>query len=240
MNARAAAAIATVAALTAAVLPARAAAPRPPACLTVALSPAFATDRTVFCAYEVPGDAAYLARSTDGGRTWRPGRAFHRDDDVEHFSPRLTVSPWYRSDHRVFAGTGEATYESTDGGATFRKVDTGDKGWGAFALTGFLDPQPVGPPRPAFAFVQPLSTVVSVYDPRQGTRGAAGTLAKDQPVAPIIPPDYASTRQAVVLAEPSIGLYDNGNETALDFGLGAYTCVADFVCRYRHFYFGNA
>jgi hypothetical protein len=65
----------------------RAAAPKPPACDSVAVSPVFATDRTALCLYvaedpaglRVPGQRParrVVVRVTrDGGRTWRDARA---------------------------------------------------------------------------------------------------------------------------------------------------------------------
>ena len=231
------AALATAFAFAAAALPAHAA-PRRPACLTVAFSPDFARDRTMFCAYDVAYDASYVSRSSDGGRTWQPGRPF-AEGDYKHFSPRLTVSPWFATDRRLFATAAGTTFESTDRGTTFKSFDDRSLDLASYSITGFLEPQPIGPPRPAFAYLRYTASVY-VYDPQSGRRSTPGTIAKERPVVPLIPADYAATRQAVLLAQPSIGYYDTGDETALDFGLGAYTCVVDFVCRHRHFYFGNA
>jgi TolB protein len=81
----------------------------------LALSPAYAADRTLFMASD-----ATLRKSTDGGQTWRsfpmttPATGFH--------TLELEASPAYASDRTLFATGYGGTLRSTDGGETWTSV----------------------------------------------------------------------------------------------------------------------
>ena len=79
----------------------------------VSVSPGYASDGTVFAAYENQTLAlAGLYQTTDRGVTWTllPGLTGGRS---------LTLSPAYTSDHTVFIGNGDRLYKSTDGGGSW-------------------------------------------------------------------------------------------------------------------------
>lgn len=210
-----------------------------PPCHDVAFSPDFSRDRTMFCAYDVPYDAAYVARSTDGGRTWGNGVEVAASQLAATLWVHIAVSPWYAHDGRLLVTTATGLFESTDRGRTFRAVGPeSNHGPHAHRVTPFLDPL-VNPlePRPAFVYARPGQGAF-VYHPQGGTRPVRETALDDAQVF-LVPPDYARKREAVVLAGASLAAYNSGRPVG-NTGLAAYTCVGDFVCEYRHFDFGDA
>lgn len=82
---------------------------------TIAVSPAFANDRTVFV-----GTATGVYKTTDGGTSW--SAVNNGIDDRRVLS--LAISPSYATDKAVFAGVAGSggVYKSTDGGLNWRKV----------------------------------------------------------------------------------------------------------------------
>lgn len=85
-----------------------------PGIISIAMSPAFATDRTAFAASPTDG----VFKSTDGGRTWTqvtlpPGTTLQFG--------KVAISPSYASDQTVLASpvVNGGIYKSTDGGATW-------------------------------------------------------------------------------------------------------------------------
>jgi hypothetical protein len=213
--------------------------PPPPPCEQLAFSPTFAHDRTMFCAYDKPGDGAYLARSLDAGRTWQPGRAISHGS-AKHFTPAAQPSPWYPTDHRILATTHQGLFESTDSGITFHQVQDDAQGYAPYAprITGYLDtlPNPASAPHGAYVYAV-NSGVARVYDPILGARHVLGPITASA-ARFLVPPDYSQTRKAVVLAAPPVALYQ-GDTPVVDGGLGAYTCAGDFTCPARSFYFGD-
>ena len=84
--------------------------------LVLAMSPDFASDRTVFAGSEHAG----VLKSTDGGQTWKQVNTGIYDGNV----PALVVSPGFAADRTVYAGTRtQGLFRSTDGGETW--VQTG-------------------------------------------------------------------------------------------------------------------
>ncbi len=79
--------------------------------VALALSPAFARDRTMFSAGLEDGAAV----STDGGVTWIAANAGLDDTAVVS----LAVSPHYRHDRALYAATASGLYRSRDGAATW-------------------------------------------------------------------------------------------------------------------------
>ena len=74
----------------------------------LALSPAFANDRTILAGTYEDG----LFRSTDGGKSWQAG-SFGLFD---HSILCLALSPQFADDGRAFVGTGSGIYISENGG----------------------------------------------------------------------------------------------------------------------------
>ncbi len=83
---------------------------------TVALSPNFASDGTVWASAVSANSAIGLYRSTNGGGSWAniaPGRNI----------TLLAVSPNYARDHTLFAGMGDdGIHRSVDGGVTWTRA----------------------------------------------------------------------------------------------------------------------
>ena len=84
---------------------------------SLAISPAYATDHTLFA-----GTQTGVYRSTSGGASWTEVKT---GPDVQC----VAVSPAYASDHTVFAGGTwfgpSCTLKSTSGGNTWTKINTG-------------------------------------------------------------------------------------------------------------------
>jgi photosystem II stability/assembly factor-like uncharacterized protein len=85
--------------------------------LSLALSPAFAEDRTLFAAGLEEG----VTVSTDGGATWEARNEGLADTTVFAVSP----SPDYARDRTVYAATASGLYRSRDGAASWQPLDTG-------------------------------------------------------------------------------------------------------------------
>lgn len=87
---------------------------------TVAVSPAFQSDRTVFVGTSGGG----VFRSTDGGETWQA----YNQGLVDRSISALAVSAAYTKDCAVFAGSGGgSTVEGGTGGTGVFKVDCNDQ-----------------------------------------------------------------------------------------------------------------
>ena len=80
----------------------------------LALSPAFASDRTVLAGTYEDG----LFRSTDGGQSWQAGSLGLFD----HSILCLALSPRFADDGRVFAGSGSGIYISENGGRLWHDI----------------------------------------------------------------------------------------------------------------------
>ncbi len=86
---------------------------------TLALSPSFSTDRTIFAV----SDSFFFDRSLDGGFTWT-----RMTSGLGTKSPYTAValSPGYHLDRTLFAATkADGVYRSLDGGASWQKVSLG-------------------------------------------------------------------------------------------------------------------
>jgi photosystem II stability/assembly factor-like uncharacterized protein len=81
---------------------------------TVACSPAFALDRTLFLAGLEDG----VSVSTDGGATWATGSA----GPAPATAFDLAVSPHFRQDRTVFATCVDGLYRSRDAGASWERL----------------------------------------------------------------------------------------------------------------------
>ncbi|MHB1389821.1 MAG: WD40/YVTN/BNR-like repeat-containing protein [Thermoleophilia bacterium] len=108
---------------------------------SLALSPNFATDHTLFAGTGNPGGTGggtpfgSVFKSTDAGASWSAVNSGLPVADVE----ALAVSPNFATDHTLFAGThgyrdASGVYESTDAGLSWRAVNTGLTVTGVAAL----------------------------------------------------------------------------------------------------------
>ncbi|MBC8449195.1 MAG: hypothetical protein H8D78_15725, partial [Chloroflexi bacterium] len=83
---------------------------------TVAFSPNFATDRTLFA-----GTLGGIFRSTDGGANWGYTNTGLSNLDIR----ALAVSPNFANDQTLFAGTWDGVFRSTNRGGNWSAVNTG-------------------------------------------------------------------------------------------------------------------
>jgi len=88
----------------------------------LALSPGYASDRTLFAATGIYGSSNGVYKSTDGGDSWSAVNTGLTNLDVR----ALALSPAYAIDHNLFAGTyGGGIFKSTDGGASWSAMNEG-------------------------------------------------------------------------------------------------------------------
>lgn len=85
--------------------------------LSLAVSPAYLSDRTVFA-----GTQHGLSVSHNGGATWSTALA---GLPMGYAIDALALSPAYATDHTIFAGGMAGLYQSTDGGVTWRTISDG-------------------------------------------------------------------------------------------------------------------
>lgn len=85
---------------------------------TIAVSPDYVSDRTVFL-----GVTRHLARSRDGGETWE--NLVNGLDNVYHYSS-LALSPHFSRDATLMVATnGDGVYRSSDGGTSWQAANDG-------------------------------------------------------------------------------------------------------------------
>lgn len=82
---------------------------------TLAASPAFASDHTLFAMSQ-----GTLHRSTDAGGTWQPLSFPSASQEVDVFY--MAISPGYPSDHTLYAGGYGRTYRSSDSAQTWQPL----------------------------------------------------------------------------------------------------------------------
>jgi len=108
--------------------------------LCVAVSPAYASDHTLFAGGNFFGPAG-IFKSTSGGAGWN---AVVSGVDVDAQVHALAISPHYASDHTVFAATAMGVLRSTSGGASWSSVDTGFPDYPDFPYGGGLNSFDIG------------------------------------------------------------------------------------------------
>jgi len=117
---------------------------------SVAASPAYAADRTVFAA----DGRSILLRSTDGGETWEELAQIAPVGGASDADVYLSISPAYPADPTLWAVVeGGVAFRSTDGGLTWEEFDPG------FALPPMtrLMPNPNYPDDPSLEPVGPAT-----------------------------------------------------------------------------------
>lgn len=97
----------------------------------IAVSPAYADDRTLFVAGLEDG----VLTSTDGGRSWRP--ANHGLDDTAVSA--LAVSPGFSRDRTLFAATATGLYRSRDAAESWAPIGPAGAPAGALAIASRAD-----------------------------------------------------------------------------------------------------
>ena len=107
-----------------------------PFCTTPAFSPAFAKDRTGFCAGLATNDetgavtGVRLLVTRDAGASWRTAAASGLPATDSTLIGAVVVSPRFAADHTLYVQTSLGLYASTDYGASFTLLDS-------FAAPGF-------------------------------------------------------------------------------------------------------
>jgi hypothetical protein len=211
-------------------------------CTDVAVSPAFASDHTVFCgAPNADASGVDLYRSTDAGHTWKGPypverlAGYHQDDVLG-----IYVSPAYRTDRTLYVGAAsQAAWVSTNGGLTFHRpgpsalVGLNTPGLYRLETTIFLNGTPGGttPPRAGLLVTQAgppagcCDTVVDPFLPPRTYDPGPQVISRKY----IVAPDYPSTHQSVVLGgQMSIG--PQPVPSLLEGHARAYGCVDQLGC----------
>jgi hypothetical protein len=214
------------------------AAPMPPACEIVLVSPEYRQDATVLCIYRTRSDADRLIGvSRDRGRTWRTPTMTGLTRPAGPAGTQLSavLSPGFAIDHSLFVTTGSGTFVSTDLGETFVLVDA--------LATGAVDGNPVAFMKEspvwgdhiyihresvALLFIGGIPALVDVTDRvHQLVPGVPGRGASLFVVAPNFHTDTPGLAFAHV---PTAGASAPGT-------LAVYGCDASFTCAEQRFVF---
>ncbi len=87
-----------------------------PSVTDLAVSPVYASDRTLFAITRNGAPSSEIQRSTDGGETWQLVRYIGGD--------KLAISPQFASDHTIYALNSGQVMRSIDGGDNWDSVGT--------------------------------------------------------------------------------------------------------------------
>jgi hypothetical protein len=201
-----------------------------PECVATGFSPAFAKDRTVFCA-TVDDNGTYVWKSTDRGRTWeRRGRV--REGGEQHHVSGFVMSPLYERDRRVYLAV-DRLYGSADDGHTF--TVTSDRDIARTRVDAYVDtwPNTTGIAVPGVephvsllyasysAFGQAF-VIDSIFGERDSHTLRTSLLDF------VLPPDFATRRTAVaVTLRPGITA---AWQELQQLGVVTYRCDVDFHC----------
>ena len=180
----------------------------------LAVSPAFAIDRTVLAGSDTAPNAG-LFRSTDGGESWTKV--------LDISVTTVAFSPSFASDRLVFAGTYSGLYRSTDGGLTWA--------WYSSLLYGFTPLKLVLSP----GFTSDLSMFAATYGPLLKSTDGGQTWTQVFPVSGwasvtdlAISPDFGNdqTLLVAVMADSSgVYLSPDGGATWTRVLRGSYGMV---------------
>jgi hypothetical protein len=201
-----------------------------PPCFAAEFSPAFAHDHTAFCLTNSDATGLRLYRSQDAGRHWDGGRLVAgRLVNL----PDLVLSPAFPADPTVFVVSGgDGMWVSRDGGRTFATAPRGPY-FGALRAAPYVEAVPT--PHAAFAEGSLALVGTGVFDAVLGARTVVG--APTATTHFIVPPDYATTRQAVAIGNdvtPGV----SGTPLTGD-RMRAFRCEGDFTCATPIFDFGD-
>ncbi|MGD0997122.1 MAG: hypothetical protein ABR941_02215 [Thermoleophilia bacterium] len=182
---------------------------------SVAVSPAYATDHTLFAGGTWFG-ASDIFKSTSGGTSWT--QVITGLPPEAHVNA-LAVSPAYATDHTVFAGTDLGVYRSTSGGASWTAVEAGPKVYSVAVSPAYASDHTLFAGGTWFG---PSCTLKSTSGGASWTTVNTGLPAKDAHVSSLaISPDYATDH--TVFAATNLGVYEStsggASWTAIDAGL---------------------
>jgi photosystem II stability/assembly factor-like uncharacterized protein len=113
---------------------------------SLVISPDFKSDKTLFSG--VRGLGVY--KSTDGGKNWRPvndGLAYVEEfknsrivHSIKKHDTQLYISPNYKKDKTLFAGSSEGLFKTTNGGTSWRRLKGSAYGGNAYCLGMAISP----------------------------------------------------------------------------------------------------
>ena len=90
---------------------------------TLAISPTYDKDSTLFVGGLILSGQPPLYRSTNAGETWEPVG----QKQIEHSVTEIILSPTYEQDSTLFVVTSNIVYRSTDGGENWQPFERGSR-----------------------------------------------------------------------------------------------------------------
>jgi len=173
---------------------------------SLAVSPAFAADGTVFAA----DGRSLVFRSTDGGHTWEEISRVAQVGGASDADVWLSISPEYPTDPTLWATVeGGVAYRSTDGGLTWAPFDPGVE----------LDPLARLAPNPEYPADPALEAVAPPFTRDLGDVNLPGALAAPSMTASV---RAVAAVDGVLLLGTMRGLYrsTDGGATWSDANVG--------------------
>ncbi len=183
---------------------------------TIAVSPAFKSDQTLFCNLFASDGNRFIMKSTDGGLTWSPSQTGHVHSNVRC----IELSSSFATDKTAFAGTGEGhILRSIDGGNSW--FDPTTKPFSAARVTALAISPSFNQDQTLFATIW-CPNNPGFYKSSDAGRTWTKTLPYVHGTAIAVSPDYDSDR-TILVADKESGLYkstDSGTTWTLkSFGL---------------------
>lgn len=195
--------------------------------LCIAVSPEFATDRTLFVGLKKKG----IYRSSDAGDTWDA-----LDTGINNLTVYdLAVSPDFDTDQTLFIATNVGIYKSTDGGATWANPVQ----WGSTMKVHILAISPdFGQDQTLFASAWGQGLFKSTDGGSRWTDKTAG-ITQNKIAAVELSPNYRND-QTLLVATQKDGIFRSnagGNNWALvNEGLDEQTGQATWYIGERHYF----